>query len=387
MVMSMGSIVATGLLMMGLVSASNFFVDDEAVHRGMFSAFKEEHAKMYDLAEEETRFGVFQETLKLIDMRNAHELANGGEEVHGVTKFSDWTQEEFNQLNGIKFPEEQDALLGNILGKSGEEDQKMMIGEKEEGVDGANRKRKLGSDFYACATPPKKSVNWVGTLTTSVKNQAQCGSCWAFATVEQIESDLIKNHGVKLELSPAQLVQCDVLDNGCAGGNLATAFEYTKSTGGISLESAYPYNAEVASGDTGFCKANVVNGVATVVDYSNFNDNITHPGEDTTPGCIEKDMANYMFQEGPIALYVDASTWNTYKSGVMTTCGTSINHGVQAVGLNMEADVPYWIIRNSWGGDWANNGYLYVKYGEDLCRLTSSPLITTTSLANVVDAF
>ena len=122
-----------------------------------------------------------------------------------------------------------------------------------------------------------------------------------------------------------------------------------------------------------------------VVDYGNFNDNITHPGHHT--GCIEKDMANYMFQEGPIAHYVDASTWNTYKSGVVTTCGTSINHGVQAVGLNMEADVPYWIIRNSWGGDWANNGYLYVKYGEDLCRLTSSPMITTTSLANVVDAF
>jgi hypothetical protein len=374
----------------GLVNSSRFFVENESVHREMFTTFKAEHSKVYDIVEEEVRFGVFQETLKLIDERNALEIARGGEEVHGLTKFADWTQEEFNRLNGIKLPGEQEALLGDILGKSGVEGQSSgiaMSAEEDEPTASRKRQRRLGEDFYSCSTPPKKSVNWIGRLTTSVKNQKQCGSCWAFATVEQIESDLMKDHGVKMELSPAQLVQCDVLDNGCQGGNLPNAFEYTKATGGLSLESAYPYNDDIASGDTVFCRPNVANGVATVVSYSNFNDNITHPGEDTTPGCIEKDMANYLFKEGPIALYVDASTWNTYKGGVMTTCGTSINHGVQAVGLNMEADVPYWIIRNSWGGDWANEGYLYMKYGDDLCRLTYSPMITTTSMANVVDAF
>lgn len=373
------------ILLLGIAAAENFFTGDERDHREKFDRFKIEHSKVYKLDEEEERFGVFKATLKLIDERNVLQVASGGEEVHGVTKFADWTQEEFNRLNGIKISDGMDDIY-KALGKRPDETVINDVMVESAGAK-ALKRRRLSEDFYSCADPPKEHANWIGKLSTSVKNQAQCGSCWAFAAVEQIESDLIRDHGVKLELAPTQLVQCDPFDSGCNGGILENAFEYIKAVGGLSLESAYPYDAEVSSGKTGFCRPNVANGVATVTHYSNFNDNSTHPGEDTSPACVEKDMANYMLREGPIALYVDASTWNTYTGGVLTTCGTKINHGVQAVGLNMEADVPYWIVRNSWGGDWGLNGYLYIKYGEDLCRITSNPLITLTSLTNVVDAF
>lgn len=373
------------LVTLALATAKRYHTDDIKAHRDLFTQFKSDFSKEYHLEEDEHRFAVFEENLKMIDARNAAEAAGGGKATHGVTQFADWTQEEFMKLNGARVDEDMGGLLGGENNNNNDGTtaaDASSIKNKKKAIHEDRRKLGAGS----CQVPPTQSVNYIGRYTTAIKNQKQCGSCWAFTTAEQMESDFLLDHNVKVELSPTQLVQCDMLDGGCNGGGLYTAFTYVKATGGVSLDTDYPYDDTTASGSTGFCKASLVNGIVTITDYSTFNDN----KQDTSAAhvdCVEKDMANYMFEHGPIALYVDASTWNTYTGGVMSTCGNSVNHAVQAVGLNTEASPPYWIVRNSWGESWGLNGYLRIEYGKNLCNMAYSPMVTVTAMANIADAF
>merc|ERR1719453_1492153 len=97
----------------------------------------------------------------------------------------------------------------------------------------------------------ESSKDWTGKYTTPVKNQAQCGSCWAFSATEQIESDSMRTLGTNYILSPEQIVQCDKTSYGCNGGWTEHAYNYVKSTGGITTNSNYPYTS--GTGVTGQC--------------------------------------------------------------------------------------------------------------------------------------
>ena len=190
----------------------------------------------------------------------------------------------------------------------------------------------------AKARATAQSIDWnaKGALTP-IKNQGQCGSCWAFSATQQLESQFFQKYGTLKELSPQQLTSCDTTDNGCNGGNPINAWGYISGFGGQEDASDYPYTSGTTK-QSGTCKSNKVDIVEDVgTSYSMISSKAS-----------EESNMLAQIQESPMSVCVDATLWQTYTGGVITTssgCGTSIDHAVQATGYNAEGN--YWIVRNS----------------------------------------
>eukprot|EP01088_Endostelium_zonatum_P000001 TRINITY_DN0_c0_g1_i1.p1 TRINITY_DN0_c0_g1~~TRINITY_DN0_c0_g1_i1.p1 ORF type:complete len:251 (+),score=75.12 TRINITY_DN0_c0_g1_i1:269-1021(+) len=203
-------------------------------------------------------------------------------------------------------------------------------------------------------------------IVTPVYNQGQCGSCWAFSATENIESTwALKGHGLK-SLSMQQIVSCDHTCGGCNGGLPSLAFQYVIQAGGIEGYSRYPYTAK-----TGTCSFNKGAVEAHITGWSTV-----------TNSRNEGEMVNYLAANGPISICVDANNaWQYYKGGVLqpSQCSTAIDHAVEAVGYNTAANPPFWIVRNSWGADWGEHGYIRLQYGHNTCALAQ---IVTMSHTN-----
>jgi C1A family cysteine protease len=160
--------------------------------------------------------------------------------------------------------------------------------------------------------------------------QGYCGSCWAFSVTEQLESDSMRQHGSAFIMSPQELVSCDNTDAGCNGGWPTTAYDWIEKEGGLVAESDYPYTSGTA-GVSGTCdsKLETYSKLVTVTDYYTLR--------------TESSMASYALATGPIAIAVDASAWSSYTGGILTKCGTSIDHAVQITGINL--DQNYWKVK------------------------------------------
>jgi len=202
-----------------------------------------------------------------------------------------------------------------------------------------------------------KSFDWrdKGAIT-KVKNQGQCGSCWAFSVAENVESVWIlagKADNKSLALSTQQIVDCDNSDDGCGGGDTPTAFDYIIKAGGLESESKYPYKAR--DGRCAFKAENVVTKISSWK-YATQSNN-------------EETMKNNLVSWAPLSICVDAAKWQWYSGGIMTKkdCGDDLDHCVQVVGYNGDGHVPYWIVRNSWGSSWGEHGYINLEFGKDTC--------------------
>ena len=147
------------------------------------------------------------------------------------------------------------------------------------------------------------SSDWSGVYTTPVKDQGQCGSCWAFSVVEQIEADAHRLLGYTGVLSEQELVDCDTSDSGCGGGWPTNAYEWIESEGGLETEDDYPYTSGLGS----TCKADPSKFVVTVTDYKQLSS--------------ERAMGSYVASTGTLSVAVDASAWSSYVGGVVTSCG------------------------------------------------------------------
>jgi C1A family cysteine protease len=196
---------------------------------------------------------------------------------------------------------------------------------------------------------------------TAVKNQEQCGSCWAFSTTEAIESAWIiggKGTNTTTILSPQQIVDCDTTDAGCDGGNPPTAYEYVISAGGLDSEASYPY-----TGEDGNCDFRTKSILSKISSYQ-------YATSDYSESTLQKNLVNW----GPLSICVDASNWQDYQSGVMKwyQCAwiNELDHCVQLVGFNTNAATPYYMVRNSWTTQWGIDGYIWLEMGEDTCGLT-----------------
>jgi len=313
-------------------SSAKIFSSDESVQQYMWKAFKADWGKSYsNEAEDSKRFEIFLENLLLIDERNAAEAKAGGSAIHGITRFSDLSLLEFKK-----------KYLGS--------NPKLRIKDRE---------------VVTISKPPSAEldlVDWTGIYTTPVKDQGYCGSCWAFSATEQVESDTMRTLGTTYILSPEQITQCDRTAEGCNGGWTEHAYNYLTRTGGIETDADYPYTSYF--GVTGTCSSDSTKFVVTPTGYTTISG--------------ESSMAAYVQSTGPLSVCVDASNWSSYTSGILKVCGNSVDHCVQAVGVDVSGG--YWKVRNSWGTSWGESGYIQLAYGSDTCAIASDPTYTAVKL-------
>jgi len=194
-------------------------------------------------------------------------------------------------------------------------------------------------------------------LIAAVRNQAQCGSCWAFSAACTMSANHAKKHGGSpLVLSEQQLVDCSPKDHGCSGGWPLNTFEYAKK--GVMLDSDYPYTAK-----NGSCKFNSAKAKVRV-----SSDGYTTRSVDG--------MKTAVYNNGAISVAVNADKMQSYNGGIIsaTGCSTQIDHAVNVVGWGSNGSTNYWIVRNSWGKNWGESGYCRFAMGKNACGIETYPM-------------
>merc|ERR1711957_190631 len=218
------------------------------------------------------------------------------------------------------------------------------------------------------------SVNWVTAgAVGAVKDQGQCGSCWAFSSTGSLEGAHFIATGELLSFSEQQLVDCAYTKYGnyaCNGGLQTNAYHYYEAGNKAELESVYPY-----AGVKQTCAYNASSATAvTVSDYT-----------DVTPNNKSQMMAALNKQPLAVAIEADKYVFQTYKSGVLSSsrCGTHLDHAVLAVGYGTDSasGLDYWLVKNSWNTVWGDQGYIKLAMNDSAgtCGVQADPQGVTTN--------
>jgi C1A family cysteine protease len=233
---------------------------------------------------------------------------------------------------------------------------KQVLGYKPQSLYGDLPKVGVHDDVSA---PKVDSIDWTTKgAVTKVKNQGQCGSCWAFSSTGGTEGQWAITTGTLTSMSEQQLVDCSKQNSGCNGGLMDYAFAFYEGTS-VATESSYAYTAKDGSCKSSYSVAVPQGGVTGYKDISS-----------------ESALLNAVSTVGPISVAIEADqmSFQYYSSGVLTgTCGTSLDHGVLAVGFGSESGTDYWKVKNSWGTSWGMDGYVLIERGVNKCGIASGP--------------
>jgi len=304
-----------------LVGVATAEVSLHAVLQAKWNTFKAVHGKAYNRHEEPQRLNAFLDNTMHIEQHNER-FAKGLESFHmGHNEFSDMSLEHFQRtMTTLSPPPPQ--------------------GESNVTV------------YQLQMEPSAGPCDWKHTLGP-VKNQGGCGSCYAFASLAPMEAQLGKKNQ-KMILSEQEIVDCTRTygNNGCNGGWMTGVYDYVVKMGGIALESEYSYK-----GALGNCQS-PKRRVSKMAKYVNVNNPQT--------------MTEAIQTVGPVAVALQAGirSFQMYRGGVYNdaSCNGNIDHGVTAVGYGIEGGVHYYVIRNSWGTGWGENGHM--KISRDVCQVS-----------------
>jgi C1A family cysteine protease len=217
-------------------------------------------------------------------------------------------------------------------------------------------------------TYPSGSLDWRQSgAVTGVKDQGQCGSCWAFSTTGSMEGVIKIKHGVLTSLSEQALVDCSTSygNMGCNGGLMDNAFKYAMAKG-LPTEAAYPYTSGT-TGKGGTCKAYTMSAYTQLTGYKD----VTHTADALGAASDIEPVS--------VAIQANQPAFQLYKGGVITSgCGTNLDHGVLVAGYGTDASAgPYWLVKNSWGTSWGEAGYVRISRNNDVCGIDLEPSYPT----------
>jgi len=315
------------ILLLGLcaiAAAAPHLLGSEEHYQSHFAGFVATYNKKYNKDDLVYRYNVFKANLDFITATNKKNLSY----TVGVNKFADMPLHEFT----AKF------LGYNHI--------------KRDFI------RSKNTAPHSHANNPT-SVDWLAAgAVTPVKDQGQCGSCWAFSATGSMEGSWQIAKKSLVSISEQQLVDCSGAqgNQGCNGGLMDYAFEYVISNKGLTTEKLYPYKAVDQR-----CKNPLPASAVKITSYTDVKVN--------DDASLETAVV-----QGPVSVAIEADqpAFQFYTSGVFdAACGDELDHGVLAIGYNVLNNKKYWIVKNSWGADWGNKGYIWMvrKTGEGQCGI------------------
>ncbi|XP_060600456.1 procathepsin L-like [Ruditapes philippinarum] len=317
-----------------LIAQSVGLFFDAELDKG-WSVYKVRYGRQYDAVDNIQRRVMWERTIHYIQAHNL-EYSHG---LHtytlGPNQFSDMAPEEFSSL-----------------------------------VNGFNESIELDRNVCSVYAPPKditldklnKTVDWrTHGYVTNIKDQGMCRSCYAFSATGALEGQQYKTIRQLVSISDKNIIDCSYNqgNKGCDGGTFNNAFKYVMENGGLVAEKSYPYLPRVdkCSFENKYVIANMTS-CRSILPSS------------------ERDLLIAVALEGPVSVAIDASqkSFQSYRSGVYDdpTCTNKLNHAVLIVGYGTENGQDYWLVKNSWGAQWGENGYIRIARNKNnMCGIAN----------------